>query len=96
MKILHELGITVASSTINKEKKHLIKEQEKKLSATMLKYVHSYYSVPENPRNLNVRYGIEVIGDNLDVTSCQDDNVVSEKEPSLVFDYGEIEKDYGK
>lgn len=93
MKILHELGITVASSTINKEKKHLIKEQEKKLSATMLKYVHSYYSVPENPRNLN---GIEVIGDNLDVTSCQDDNVVSEKEPSLVFDYGEREKDYGK
>lgn len=62
----------------------------------MLKYVHSYYPVPDNPRNLNVRYGIEVIGDNLDLTSCQDDNVVSEKEPSLVFDYGKREKDYGK
>lgn len=68
MKILHDLGITVASSTINKEKKHLIKEQEKKLSATMSRYVHSYYPVPENPRNLNVRCGIEIIGDNLDVT----------------------------
>lgn len=66
------------------------------LQPTMLKYVHSYYPVPDNPRNLNVRYGIEVIEDYLDVTSCQDDNVVSEKEPSLVFDYGKREKDYGK
>lgn len=42
LKILHDLGITVASSTINKEKKHLIKEQEKKLSATMSREYFSY------------------------------------------------------
>lgn len=33
----------------------------------MLRYVYLYYFVFENLRNFNVRYGIEVIGDNLDV-----------------------------
>lgn len=56
------------------------------------RYVHSYYPVPENLRNRSVRYGKEIIGDN----SCQDDNIVSEKEPSLDFDCGERQKDYGR
>lgn len=51
----------------------------------MSRYVHSFYPVPENLRNRNVSYGKEIIGDN----SCQDDNIVSEKESLLVFDYGE-------
>ncbi|XP_062581802.1 uncharacterized protein LOC134243566 isoform X2 [Saccostrea cucullata] len=42
LKILHDLGISVASSTINKEKKQLIKEQEKKVSATMTREYFNY------------------------------------------------------
>ncbi|XP_061187058.1 uncharacterized protein LOC133195217 [Saccostrea echinata] len=68
LKILHDLGISVASSTVIKEKKQLIKEQEKKVSATMTRYLHSYYPSPENPGLLDVKHGIEIIGDNLDVT----------------------------
>ncbi|XP_061170636.1 uncharacterized protein LOC133180041 [Saccostrea echinata] len=42
LKILHDLGISVASSTVNKEKKQLIKEQEKKVSATMTREYFNY------------------------------------------------------
>ncbi|KAK3085431.1 hypothetical protein FSP39_003218 [Pinctada imbricata] len=69
LKILHDMGITVASSSIHKQKKKLIKEQEKQISTTMSRYYNTYYPSPENPLSDDLRkYGIEILGDNFDVT----------------------------
>ena len=78
VKILHNIGITVASSTLHKEKKNLIKKQEENISQTMSQYVESHYLQP-NQR----KHGIEVLGDNLDVTITPAKMTMSSQRKSL-------------
>jgi hypothetical protein len=59
----------------------LIKEQEKKVSATLSRYLHSYYPTPENPDP--IKKGIEILGDNFDVTITPANMTMASQRQSL-------------
>ena len=85
MSILHDIGITIASSTIHKKKKQLITVQK----ASVQKYVksnkntdNSNTNVPED-QPLNKLKPIEILGDNLDVTITPAKMTLSSQRKSL-------------